>query len=165
MNFIPSSSASWRPCSSVTTRLSVQSDLFPISILLTPSAACCSMFECQLRISEPSIVKYFYNLKIVRPTIKRTFIGDIVDEKNSHCTAIISGCYRTEAFLASSIPLQRLLDVQMQDAQSYDLQLDTLAIELYGPNFEVDSNSRDERRCPCIITEAQQKTGLADTWQ
>jgi hypothetical protein len=49
--------------------------------------------------------------------------------------------------------------------QSYDLQLDALAIELYGPNFEVDSNSRDERRCPCIVTEAQQKTGLADTWQ
>ena len=47
-----SSSASSRPCSSVTARLSVQSDLLPIRILLTPSEACCSMFECQVRMSD-----------------------------------------------------------------------------------------------------------------
>jgi hypothetical protein len=52
MNLIPSSFASSRPCSSVTAFLSVQSDLLPMSILFTPSDACCSMFACQVRISK-----------------------------------------------------------------------------------------------------------------
>jgi hypothetical protein len=43
--------ASSRPASSVTSLLSVQSDLFPIKILLTPSEACCSILECQVRMS------------------------------------------------------------------------------------------------------------------
>ena len=51
MNLIPSSLASSRPCSSVTARFSVQSDLFPMRILLTPSDACCSMLACQVRMS------------------------------------------------------------------------------------------------------------------
>jgi hypothetical protein len=57
MNLTPSSAASSRPCSSVTARLSVQSHLFPIRILLTPSEACCSMFECHVRMSAVTRVK------------------------------------------------------------------------------------------------------------
>ena len=56
MNLMPSSSASALPCSSVTARLSVQSDLLPMRILLTPSEACCSMFACHVLMSvAPSI--------------------------------------------------------------------------------------------------------------
>ena len=51
MNWIPSSWANSLPCCSVMTRLSFQSDLFPIKILFTPSEACCSMLECHVRIS------------------------------------------------------------------------------------------------------------------
>lgn len=36
----------------VLTFLSVQSHLFPIRILLTPSEACCSTFACQVLMSE-----------------------------------------------------------------------------------------------------------------
>lgn len=52
MNLMPNSSASARPCSSVTAFLSVQSDLLPMRILLTPSEACCSMLLCQVWISD-----------------------------------------------------------------------------------------------------------------
>lgn len=51
MNLMPSSAASSRPCSSVTARLSVQSDLLPMRILLTPSEACCSMLACHVLMS------------------------------------------------------------------------------------------------------------------
>lgn len=37
------------------TLFSSQSDLFPTRILLTPSLACCSMFECHVRMSVISV--------------------------------------------------------------------------------------------------------------
>ena len=57
INLMPSSFASSRPCSSVTAFLSVQSDLLPMRILLTPSEACCSMLACQTRISDKVNIK------------------------------------------------------------------------------------------------------------
>ena len=51
INLMPSSLASSRPCSSVTARFSVQSDLLPMRILFTPSDACCSIFACHVRMS------------------------------------------------------------------------------------------------------------------
>lgn len=51
-NLNPNSSARRRPSSSDTARCSSISHLFPIRILLTPSEACCSMFECHVRMSE-----------------------------------------------------------------------------------------------------------------
>jgi len=51
MNGIPSSSASAWPCSVLTTRFSSQSHLLPMRILLTPSLACCSTLENQVRMS------------------------------------------------------------------------------------------------------------------
>jgi len=50
-NLNPNSSASARPWSSETARFSSQSHLLPIRILLTPEEACCSMLECQVRMS------------------------------------------------------------------------------------------------------------------
>jgi hypothetical protein len=55
MNRTPSSSANSWPCCSVMTFLSVQSHLFPTRILLTPSDACCSILECQVRMSNQSV--------------------------------------------------------------------------------------------------------------
>lgn len=49
---IPSSLASACASSVDTTRFSVQSDLLPTRRRDTPSDACCSMFECHVRMSE-----------------------------------------------------------------------------------------------------------------
>ena len=59
MNLIPSSAASSRPCSSVTARLSVQSDLLPMRILLTPSEACCSIFACHVLMSTETLHEHY----------------------------------------------------------------------------------------------------------
>jgi len=56
MNGIPNSFAKARPCSSDTTRFSLQSHLFPISILWTPSVACCSTFWNQVRMSTVNVL-------------------------------------------------------------------------------------------------------------
>jgi hypothetical protein len=53
----------------------------------------------------------------------------------------------------------------LNEMASYNLKFNALAIELYCADFEINSNSRDKGRCPSIVTEAQQKTGLADTWR
>ena len=50
---IPSSSARAWPCSVETARLSSQSHLLPMRILLTPSEACCSTLENQVLMSVP----------------------------------------------------------------------------------------------------------------
>ena len=50
-NRSPNSSANCFPSSRLTTRFSSQSHLLPMRILLTPGEACCSMFECHVRIS------------------------------------------------------------------------------------------------------------------
>jgi len=62
MNGMPSSWASALPCSSETTRFSVQSHLFPIRILWTPSVACCSTFWNHVRISAGKRVSNRFNI-------------------------------------------------------------------------------------------------------
>jgi hypothetical protein len=51
MKGMPSSLASAWPCSVETARFSSQSHLLPMRILLTPSVACCSTLENQVRMS------------------------------------------------------------------------------------------------------------------
>jgi hypothetical protein len=74
-------------------------------------------------------------------TIKRTFIGDIIDEENTHCSSVIGGCDSSESFLSCSIPY---------------LQLHTLAIKFNGADFEVDSNSSNERWSERVLAETEQ---------
>jgi hypothetical protein len=40
---------------------------------------------------------------------------------------------------------------EARDNASYDLQLDTLAVKFDGTYLEVDANSGDERRSPCVV--------------
>lgn len=56
MKGMPSSSANCCPRSTETARFSSQSHLLPIRILLTPSVACCSTFENQVRMSGYSVL-------------------------------------------------------------------------------------------------------------
>lgn len=39
----------------------------------------------------------------------------------------------------------------------YYLQLDTLAVEFNGPDLKVNTNSRDERGRPGVVTETQEQ--------
>ncbi len=68
-NGMPSSSASAWPCSVETARLSSQSHLLPIRILLTPSVACCSTLANQVRISVRGMVSYTMS-NLVSPALR-----------------------------------------------------------------------------------------------
>lgn len=37
---------------------------------------------------------------------------------------------------------------------TYNLEFDTLTIELNSPDLKIDADSRNERRCPGIVTES-----------
>ena len=89
MNGMPSSWASALPCSSETTRFSVQSHLFPIRILWTPSVACCSTFWNHVRISAGKRVSNRFNID-GGYTIEGPLITDVINQEDSHCTAIVS---------------------------------------------------------------------------
>lgn len=65
----------------------------------------------------------------VELTLEGSFIGHIVDEKDSHRTAIVCRCDGAETFLASRIPY---------------LKLHSLAVQLDCTNFEVDSDGGNE---------------------
>jgi hypothetical protein len=112
MNFMPSSLARALPCSSVTALLSVQSDLLPIRILLTPSEACCSMVECHVRMSVTMMRKTqrinwkaFYIYDEERLTVKRLLVCNIIYQQNSHSSSIVCRRDGPKPFLTSSIPL------------------------------------------------------------
>lgn len=79
-------------------------------------------------------------------TLKRPLVRDVVDEQDAHGAAVVGGGDGAEALLAGRIP---------------DLQLDALAVELDGPDLEVDADSGDEGRGEGVLAEAQQAAGLA----
>lgn len=81
-----------------------------------------------------------------RRTVEGALIGDIVNQQDAHGTAIVGGGDGAEAFLACGIP---------------DLQLHALAVELDGPDLEIDTDGGDEGRRERVLTEAQQAAGLA----
>lgn len=64
-----------------------------------------------------------------RLTLKGSLVGDVVDEEDAHGTAIVGCRDGSESLLASSVPY---------------LQLHPLAIQLDGPDLEVDADGRDE---------------------
>lgn len=80
-------------------------------------------------------------------TVERALIGDVVYEEDTHSTAIVGGGDGAESLLAGGVP---------------DLQLDTLSIELNGPDLEVDADGGDEGRGKGVFAEAQQTARLAD---
>lgn len=95
------------------------------------------------------------------PTIERLLIGDIVYEQDTHSTAIVSSRDGSESLLTRSVPLE---DIQRepsagkwagQNDPTHDLKFYSLAIQFYGSNLEVDTDSRDERGGPRIVAESQ----------
>ncbi len=79
MKGIPSSSASCWPRSTEIARFSSQSHLLPISILLTPSVACCSTLENQVRMSACYQLSCLAARGEKRLTIERALIRNIID--------------------------------------------------------------------------------------
>lgn len=98
-------------------------------------------------------------------TIERPLVRDIVDQQDAHSAAVICCRYRPEALLARGVPLQ-LLNESLHPGSvvcaAYNLQLDAPPIEFNGANLEVDTDGGYERRRPCVVTEPQEETRLAD---
>lgn len=113
---------------------SSQSHLLPIRILLTPSVACCSTFECQVRMSaddggwlsdQPTCQRLNCPSQLTvcmfpfpaayilcppqrtqTPTVEAAFVGQVKDEQNPHRTPVVGGGDCPEAFLAGGVPLR-----------------------------------------------------------
>lgn len=81
-----------------------------------------------------------------RLTLERSLVGDVVNEENAHGAAIVGCRDGSESFLASSVPY---------------LQLHTLAIELNGPDLEVDTDGCDEGGRERVLTKPQQAARFA----
>jgi hypothetical protein len=47
---------------------------------------------------------------------------------------------------------------------SYDLEFYPLAVELDGPDLEVNADSGDKGRCPCVVAKPKQQAGLSNTF-
>lgn len=87
-------------------------------------------------------------------TIKGSFVRNVVDQKNTHRSTVVSGCNRAESLLSCCIPLETSENYNSLNwIFTYNLELDTLAIKLDGPNLEVYTNGGDERGGPGIVTE------------
>lgn len=80
--------------------------------------------------------------------VERVHIGHIVDDADAVGATVVGRCDGSETLLASSVP---------------DLELHSLAIELDGSDFEVDTNGGDVRLGVSVICETQEQTRLSDT--
>ena len=105
-------------------------------------------------------------------TVERALVRDVVHEQDAHGAAVICRGDRAEPFLAGCVPLEcsvsptvayKSIDrVDITEANAYDLQLDALAVELYGPDLEVDADGGNERGRPRVIAEAEQQARFPD---
>jgi hypothetical protein len=81
-------------------------------------------------------------------TVERFLVGHVIDKEDAHRAAVVCSCDRTEAFLTGRVP---------------NLQFHSLAIQLDGANFEIDSDRGDERRGEGVFAESQETARLSDT--
>ena len=81
---------------------------------------------------------------------KRLVICDVVNQKDAHGSTIVRGGDGAEALLAGRVP---------------NLQLNALAIQFDGSDFEVNSNGGNKTRGERVIRESKQKAGLSDTYK
>lgn len=87
------------------------------------------------------------HVELSQLTVKALLIRNIINQQNAHRSSIVSGRNRPEAFLASGIPY---------------LQLHPLAVELYGPDLEVDADCGDEGGGEGVFAEAEEAAGFPD---
>ena len=96
-----------------------------------------------------SWIKIKYRFEIARSghTVEAPFIGDIINQQNTHRTAIVRCRDGPEAFLASGIPY---------------LQLHALPIELNRADLKVDADGRDEGRGEGVFAKTEEAAGFTD---
>ena len=74
-------------------------------------------------------------------TVEGLLIRDVVDKQDAHGSPVVRRGDGAEALLARRVP---------------DLQLDALAVELDGPDLEVDADGRNEGRRERILAKPQE---------
>lgn len=79
-------------------------------------------------------------------TVKRTFVGHVVDKQDPHSTTVVCCSDGTKAFLACCIP---------------DLEFHSFPVQLDRADLEINSDSRDERWSERIFAETQETTRFA----
>ena len=79
-------------------------------------------------------------------TVETPLVRYIIHEEDAHGASVICGGDGAEALLAGGVPY---------------LELHALAVELDGPDLEVDSDCGDEGGCEGVFAESQQAAGLA----
>ena len=74
-------------------------------------------------------------------TVERPFVCNIIHQQYSHGASVVCRGDCAESFLASRVPY---------------LQLDPLAVQLNGPDLEVDAYRCDEGGCEGVLAEPKQ---------
>lgn len=89
-------------------------------------------------------------------TVERALVGDVVYEEDTHRSAVVRGGNRAEAFLSGCIPLETDEEKLLSwHARTYNLKLNTLPIQLDGPDLEVYADGGDEGGGPSVVTKPQ----------
>jgi len=91
------------------------------------------------------------SINLVQPLlyiVEGFLVGDIIDNDNSMGTAVVRRCNGTETFLSGCVP---------------DLELNSLAVQFDGTNFEINTDSGNVRFGVRVIRESKEQTRFTDT--
>ncbi len=80
-------------------------------------------------------------------TVKGPLVRHVVDQQDPHRAAVVGRRDGAEALLPGRVPY---------------LELDPLAVELDGPDLEVDADGGDEGGREGVFAEAEQTAGFSD---
>ena len=100
---------------------------------------------------------------------ERLLVGDVVNKKNAHGAAVVSGGDGSKPFLM--VVLANILQNKRMNARMTfylaggvpNLQLAALVVDFDSANLEIDADGGDERSVESVIREAEQQAALAYT--
>ena len=100
---------------------------------------------------------------------ERLLVGDVVNKKNAHGAAVVSGGDSSKPFLM--VVLANILQNKRMNARMTfylaggvpNLQLAALVVNFDGADLEIDADGGDERGVEGVVGEAEQQAALADT--
>ena len=113
---------------------------------------------------------------------ERLLVGDVVNKKNAHGAAVVSGGDSSKPFLMAvlantlqnkrmNVVLANILQNKRMNARMTfylaggvpNLQLAALVVDFDSANLEIDADGGDERSVESVIREAEQQAALAYT--
>lgn len=62
------------------------------------------------------------------------------------------------------MPLMSICREETENGLSYDLEFYPLTVELDGTDLEVNADSGDKGRCPCVVAKPKQQTRLSNAF-